>query len=276
MNPQQLNGLDSSITVNKKLCLGLTAGCLILSLFGTVGCKPSSGAGVCLPETDKQYVLIYNCVDELLTGDLTDTVTLNDLAAPCSGKDIIGLGTTSRTHGGELLFISGKCYWSDPTDEGKMTELNWASDERLPFCAITQVGSENALVFTGITGDVHTWLISKLTELSVPLAAIQIEGKFTNVDLSIADRLPRNPQEKLQATLLTVSEEEDWEMGGFYALRSDDQAIISVEESPVHIHGRTTDDSHGGHIKHANSVSSTITIYPVRQFILVNRVPASQ
>jgi alpha-acetolactate decarboxylase len=259
--------------MNKRLCLGLTTIWLLLSVVGAVGCKPSS---VCLPETDKQYVLIYNCVDELLTGDLTDTLTLNDLVDPYSGKDIVGLGTTSRTHGGELLFISGKCYWSDPINEGKMTELNWASGERLPFCAITEVSDEDALVFTGVTGDIHAWLVSKLTELSVPLAAIQIEGKFTDVDLSIADRLPQNPNEQLQATLLTVSEEEDWQMGGFYALRSDDQAIISVPESSVHIHGRMADNGHGGHIKHANSISSSVTIYPIKQFILINRVPTAK
>lgn len=262
--------------MNKRLCLGLTTIWLLLSVVGAVGCKAPTIASVCVPEIDKQYVLIYNCVDELLTGDLADTLTLDDLAGPYSGKDIVGLGTTSRTHGGELLFISGKCYWSDPVNEGKMTELNWASGERLPFCAITEVSDEEALVFSGITGDILAWLVSKLTELSIPLAAIQIEGKFKDVDLSIADRLPQNPNEKLQATLLTVNEEEDWQMGGFYALRSDDQAIISVPESSVHIHGRTADNGHGGHIKHANSISSIVTIFPVNQFILVNRVPASQ
>jgi alpha-acetolactate decarboxylase len=240
------------------------------------GCKPSTEADVRLPQTDKPYVLIYNSVDELLTGDLSDTVVLNDLALPYSGKDIVGLGTTSRTHGGELLFIDGRCYWADPVDEGKITELDWKSKERLPFCAITQVSSQDAVVFTGVIGDIHEWLISKLTELSVPLAAIQIEGKFGNVDLSIADRLPQNPQEKLQATLLTVDEEADWDMGGFYALRSDDQAIITMTGSPVHLHGKTNNDTYGGHVKKANSVSSTVTMYPIKQFILINRVPASQ
>ncbi len=262
--------------MNRKVCLGLTIGLLLLSVLGVFGCKPSAEAKVYLPQTDKQYILIYNCVDELLTGDLSDTVILSDLAAPYAGKDIIGLGTTSRTHAGELLFIDGKCYWSDPDNEGKITELDWKSSEPLPLCAVTQVISQDARTFTGVTGDIHEWLISKLTEMSIPLAAIQIEGEFTDVDLSIADRLPQNPQETLQATLLTVSEKADWQMGGFYALSSDDQAIISVPESPVHIHGRTADNGHGGHIKHADSVSSTVTIYPIKQFILVNRVPASR
>jgi len=259
--------------MNKRLRIGLVIGLLAASLCGLIGCKSSTQGGVYLPQADKPYVLIYNCVDELLTGDLSDTVTLNKLAATYSGKDIIGLGTTSRTHGGELLFIDGKCYWADPTNEGKISELDWKSDQRLPLCAIMQVSNQDALVFTEVTGNIHDWLISKLTELGIPLAAIRIEGKFSDVDLSIADRLPQNPTETLQATLITIKEEQEWQMAGFYALYSDDQDIISVEASPIHIHGRTLDDAHGGHIKHASSVSSTVTIYPVKQFILVNRVP---
>ena len=261
--------------MNKRVCLGLAICLLLMSLSGALACKQSTVAGICLPETDNQYVLIYNSVDELLTGDLTDTVKISDLADLYSGKEIIGLGTTSRPHGGELLFISGKCYWADPLNEGRITELSWTSDERLPLCAITQVPGQDTLVFIGVTGNIHGWLVSKLTELSIPLAAIQIEGTFTDVELSIADRLPQNPNEKLQATLLTVGDEEEWQMGGFYALRSDDQAVITVPESPVHIHGRTTDAGHGGHVKHANSIASTVTIYPIKQFILINRVPAS-
>jgi alpha-acetolactate decarboxylase len=262
--------------MNNKVCLGLAIGLLLSSVSAVSGCKPSTEADVCLPQTDKPYVLIYNSVDELLTGDLSDTVTLKDIAAPYSGEDIIGLGTTSRTHAGELLFIDGKCYWADPDNEGKMIELDWKSSETLPLCAVTQVSNQDELVFTGVAGNIHEWLMNKLTELGIPLAAIQIEGKFSDVDLSIASILPQNPNETLQATLLTVGEESEWQMGGFYALRSDDQAIISVPESPVHIHGRTIDDSNGGHIKHANSISSTVTIYPIKQFILINRVPAGQ
>ena len=261
--------------MKKEISLGLAAGLLLLTcLFGYAGCKPQVETGTCLPQADNTYILIFNCVDELLTGDLTDTVSLNDLASQYSGQDIIGLGTTSRQHGGELLFLSGKCYWADPTSDGKITEIDWTA-ERLPLCAITRVSDEDVLVFPDVTGNIHDWLVNKLVELNVPLAAIRVNGTFDNVDLSIADKLPTNPSEKLQSTLITISQEQDWQMAGFYALNSDDQAIVSVPESPVHLHGKTLDNSHGGHIKKADSISSTITIYPIKQFILSNRVPAN-
>lgn len=245
---------------------------LVIGLFASIDCKPSAGTAAYLPQTDKEYILIFNCVDELLTGDLADTVSLNDLAGQYSGQDIVGLGTTLRQHSGELIFISGNCYWADPASDGKITQLDW-TDEKLPFCAITMVASKDALVFTEITGDIHEWLGSKLMELGIPLAAIKVNGKFIDVDLSIADKLPKNPSEKLKSTLITVSEEQEWQMVGFYASKSDDQAIITLPESPVHLHGKTLDNSHGGHIKKANSVSSAVTIYPVKQFVLYNRVP---
>jgi alpha-acetolactate decarboxylase len=261
--------------MKKEISLGLVAGLfLVIGLFAPSACMPYAETAAYLPQTDKDYILIFNCVDELLTGDLADTVSLSDLAGRYSGQDIIGLGTTLRKHSGELLFMSGDCYWADPASDGKVTQLDW-TDEKLPFCAITSVADKDALVFTGITGDIHEWLGNKLMELGIPLVAIKVNGEFVDVDLSIADQLPKNPSEKLNSTLITVSEEQEWQMAGFYALKSDDQAIITVPESPVHLHGRTLDNSHGGHIKKTDSISSTVTIYPITQFVLYNRVPAS-
>ncbi len=246
----------------------------IVSIFGEASCKLSTGTSVCIPGTDKESVLIFNCVDELLTGDLADTVSLNDLAEQYSGEDIVGLGTTSREHSGELIFMSGKCYWADPVSDGKVTEIDWTAEE-LPFCAIINIAGEEALTFTEVSGDIHEWLVKKLLELGIPLAAIKVNGKFIDIDLSIADKLPTNSSEKLKSTLVTINEEQEWQMVGFYAALSDDQTVISVPESPVHLHGKTLDSSHGGHVKKASSISSTVTIYPVKQFILRNRVPAS-
>jgi alpha-acetolactate decarboxylase len=248
---------------------------LVVSLFSSLSCGHSVESGVYVPAADAQYILVFNCVDELLTGDLTDTVSLNDLSGQYAGKDIVGLGTTLRQHGGELIFMSGKCYWADPTSEGRVMQIGWTTDEQLPFCAITRLSSEDALVFNVVTGDIHEWLENKLLELGIPLAAIKVTGNFSDVALSIADELPANPSETLQNTLLTVKEEQKWQMVGFYASNIDDQAVISVPDSPVHLHGKTADDSHGGHIKKANSISSTVTLYPIREIILRNRVPAA-
>ena len=243
-------------------------------LIGAAGCKPNTEAGPCLPQADKEYVLIFNCVDELLTGDLTDTVSLNALAAQYSRRDMVGLGTTSRQHSGELMFIYGKCYWADPRRDGMVTEIAWTAADEIPFCAIARISDKDALVFTGINGDIHEWLQNKLVELGIPLAAIKVNGMFINVDLSIADKLPANPSEELKSTLVTVGKAQEWQMVGFYALSSDEQALITVPGSPVHLHGKTLDDSNGGHVKKANSLSSTVTICPIKQFILINRVPA--
>jgi len=247
---------------------------LLACMFAFVGCKPPIGADVYIPGVDKGHILIFNCVDELLIGDIDDTVSLNDLARQYSGEDIVGLGTTLREHSGELLFMSGKCYWADPTSDGKITEIDWTT-ENVPFCAITVVDSVDALMFTEITGDIHEWLGKKILELGIPLAAVKVKGKFIDVDLSIADHLPTRQSENLKSTLVTVSEEQEWQMVGFYTLMSDDQAIISVPGSPVHLHGKTLDNSHGGHVKKANSIYSTAIIYPINQFILRNNVPAT-
>jgi alpha-acetolactate decarboxylase len=266
--------LYKNLKMHKKIALGsFISLVLIVSLFSSLSCKPAAESRVCVPTTDTQYVLVFNCVDELLTGDLADTVSLSDIAGPYAGKDIVGLGTTLRQHNGELLFMDGKCYWADPTSDGKVTEIEW-TDEPLPFCAITRLSGEDSLVFNGVTGDIHEWLVNKLVELSIPLAAIKVNGNFADVDFSIADKLPTNPTEILKSALVTVTEEQEWQMVGFYASNSDDQAVISVPESPVHLHGKTLGDSHGGHIKKANSISSTVTIYPIREIILRNKVLA--
>jgi alpha-acetolactate decarboxylase len=245
---------------------------LAVSSFISLSCETQVESGVYIPATGDEYILVFNCVDELLTGDLADTVALNDLARQYEGKDIVGLGTTARENSGELLFMSGKCYWADPLNEGKVTELEW-TDDLLPFCAITRVSTENSLVYNGVTGDIHEWLGKKLSELGIPLAAIKVNGNFNDVDLSIADQLPASPAELLKSALVTVSEEQEWQMAGFYASNTDEQAIISVPESPIHLHGKTADNSHGGHIKMANSLSSKVTIYPVDEIILRNRIP---
>ena len=169
------------------------------------GCQQLANTGATIPSADEEYVAIFNRVDELLLGDLNDTVSLEDLEGRYSGREAIGLGTTSREHNGEIFFVSGSCYWADPTSSGQVTELDWVGEE-LPFCAISLVDNEDCLVFTGATGDIHRWIEDKVEDLGLPLAAVKIGGKFTDVHLSIADRLPESPTEKLESVLVTVVE----------------------------------------------------------------------
>ena len=236
------------------------------------GCQQLANTGATIPSADEEYVAIFNRVDELLLGDLNDTVSLEELKGRYSEREAIGLGTTSRKHNGEIFFVSGNCYWADPTSSGQVTELDWVGEE-FPFCAVTLVDNEDCLVFTGATGDVHRWIEDKAEDLGLPLAAVKIEGTFTDVHLSIADRLPENPTEKLESVLVTVDGEREWEFVGFYVEGDENQSLLSVPGHPVHLHGRTLDNSYGGHLQKANSVTSQVTIYPIDEYVLRNRVP---
>ena len=236
------------------------------------GCYRPADSVATLPSVDEEYVSIFNRVDELLMGDLNDTVSLQDLQGRYSAKEIAGLGTTSREHAGEILFLSGSCYWADPSSNGQVTKLGWIEEE-LPFCAIARVDSEDCLVFTGATGDIHQWIEHKAEELGVSLAAVKAKGEFTDVHLSIADRLPENATEKLESVLVTVNEERGWEFVGFYAQDEENQKLLSVPGHPVHLHGKTLENNYGGHIKKANSIASEVSIYAIDEYVLRNRVP---
>ena len=89
------------------------------------GCQQLADTTVTIPSTDEEYVAIFNRVDELLLGDVHDTVSLEELEGWYAGREAIGLGTTSRKHNGEVFFVSGSCYWADPTSGGRVTELDW-------------------------------------------------------------------------------------------------------------------------------------------------------
>ena len=236
------------------------------------GCYRPADSGLTIPCPDEEYISIFNRVDELLMGDLNDTVSLEDLRGRYSAKEIAGLGTTSREHAGEILFLSGSCYWADPSSNGQVTELGW-TEEELPFCAIARVDSEDCLAFAGVTGDIHQWVQDKAEELGVSLAAVKGKGNFGDVHLSIADRLPESATEKLESVLVTVNEEGEWELVGFYAQGEENQRLLSVPGHPVHLHGKTLEDNYGGHIQRAKSIASEVAIYPIDQYLLINRVP---
>jgi len=245
---------------------------VLLCLLLPAGCYQSADTAVIIPGVDEDYVSIFNRVDELLMGDLDDTVSLEELSGQYSGREIIGLGTTLREHAGEIFFLSESCYWADPTSNGRVMKLDWIEEE-LPFCAITGVDIEDYLVFTGVTGDIHQWIERKIEELGIPLAAVKVKGRFADVHLSIADRLPENASEKLESVLITVNEEREWEFVGFYAQGEENQKLLSVPGHPVHLHGKTLENDYGGHVQKANSIASEVAIYPVDQYVLRNKVP---
>jgi len=242
-----------------------------LSLLVSAGCSLRIGDKASIPESG-EYITVFNRVDELLIGDLDDTVWLKDLETEYRGRKIIGLGTTSLEHCGELLFASGACYWADPTNQGQIVELDW-SEEYLPFCAIVTLEGDEKQVFGDVNGDIHQWLETKMEVLDVPLAAVEVRGTFDGVRLSVADKLPSGPTDTLKSIIIESDERQEWEMVGFYAYTENEQELISVIGHPVHLHGKTIDGSKGGHVQQANSVAAEVTIYPINQYILKNRVP---
>ena len=256
----------------RKAQIAIASLVVLLWLFLPAACYPLANTVVTIPSVDEEHVSIFNRVDELLMGDLDDTVSLEELSGQYSGKEIIGLGTTLREHAGEIFFLSGSCYWADPTHNGQVMKLGWVEEE-LPFCAITRVDSEDCLVFTGATGDIHQWVEDKAEELGVSLAAVKVKGRFTDVHLSIADRLPKNANEKLESALIAVNEEREWEFVGFYAQGEENQKLLSVPGHPVHLHGKTLENDYGGHVQKANSIASQVAIYAIDEYVLRNRVP---
>ena len=242
-----------------------------LSLLVSAGCSLRIGDKASIPESG-EYITVFNRVDELLIGDLDDTVWLKDLESEYRGKKIIGLGTTSLEHCGELIFASGACYWADPTNKGQIVELDW-SEEYLPFCAIVAIEGDEKQIFGDVNGDIHQWLETKMEALDVPLAAVEVRGTFDSVHLSVADRLPSSPTDTLKSVAIELEERQEWEMVGFYAFGENEQELISVVGHPVHLHGKSIDGSKGGHVQQANAVGVEVTIYPIDQYILKNRVP---
>jgi len=254
-----------------KACVATVSLFVFLALILPAGCSPQTGGSGSVPIENEEYICVFNRVDELLMGDLADTVSLKGLESGYKGKEIVGLGTTSREHCGEIIFSSGNCYWADPTNQGRIAELSWAEEE-LPFCAVVRVDEVSGRTFSGASGDLHTYVESKAKDLGVPLAAVIAKGKFDRVTFSVADKLPTNPSEKVDNVIVQVNEGQEWEFVGFYALQEEDQKLISTGGHPVHLHGRTPDGSHGGHLQQANAVVSEVRIYPIDQYILKNRV----
>jgi alpha-acetolactate decarboxylase len=242
-----------------------------LSLLALACGRPSeTGSAISIGEED--YISIFNRVDELFVGDLDDTVSLRDLKDVYSGKEIIGLGTTLREYNGEICFVDGSCYWADPTQNGKVVELDWKKDN-LPFCAIAVVDVEKGLKFEGVEGDIHYWVASKTRELGIKLAAVKVEGIFSDVNLSIARTLPKEAGDELENMFLTIDQKGEWTFVGFYAECEEEQSILSVVGYPVHLHGKIRDDKFGGHLQRAVSVYSDVTIFPLDGYTLTNRLP---
>jgi alpha-acetolactate decarboxylase len=250
---------------------------VIINLFAclffvlSMGCSLQNGGNTSIT-ANEGYIAVFNRVDELLMGDLQDTVSLKELERKYTGEKIIGLGTTSLEHCGELMFMSGACYWADPTKQGRIMELDW-TEEMLPFCAIVIIDEGEKQVFDDVNGDIHQWLENVIAELDIPLAAVEVKGKFDGVRLSVADKLPSNPEETVRSVIIAVDEKQEWEFVGFYAFAENDQELISVVGHPVHLHGKMMDGSIGGHLQKADALDAEVTIYPVNQYILRNRVP---
>ncbi|MFQ6062713.1 MAG: acetolactate decarboxylase [Methanosarcinales archaeon] len=249
------------------LILGLVLISLGIIFSGCVKNQVSEQQGTTL--------LVVNKVEDLLAGDLWEYRSLDDLAPLISKAEILGLGTTSREHNGEILFFTEdskrKCIWADPVSKS-YNNLQW-TDEKLPFCAIALLDSRDVYIVKDVTGDIHEKVIDEIKKQGINRAAVRIDGSFDKVKVSIAYHLPKTglaigtvhaASDNFREAHITV--EHEWTMVGFYTNSESEQKIISVKGKPLHLHGIERDGKIGGHIVKANSTSSTIKIYPIKDY----------
>jgi len=213
---------------------------------------------------------VYNRVDELLAGDLDDTVSVADVRRRLR-DDSVGLGTTSMSANGEVVITGKAIFWVDPED-ASVREIT-DPGETLPFCAVAYVPS-SASRFELSGGDLKEMVLARCRETGDGLLALKIVGEFDDVKVSVAKTIPRSgfDFENPGKCLAYFTEgEADWVMVGFYAASAENQRILSVEGHPVHIHGVNGDRSFGGHIQKAKVKKAVLFTQPITTLNLANK-----
>ena len=213
---------------------------------------------------------VYNRVDELLTGDLDDTVSVAAVRRRL-GEDSVGLGTTSMAENGEVVIACKAIFWVDPED-ASVHEITDPA-ETLPFCAVAYVPS-SARRFELSGGDLKEMVLARCRETGEGLLALKIIGEFNEVKVSVAKTIPRSGfdfENPGQCLAYFTEGEADWVMVGFYAASAGDQRILSVEGHPVHIHGVNEDRSFGGHIQKAKVKKAVLFTQPITTLTLMNK-----
>ena len=213
---------------------------------------------------------VYNRVDELLEGDLDDTVSVAAVRRRLK-NDSIGLGTTSRSDNGEVVIVGKSIFWIDP--EGASVREITDPGETLPFCAVAYIPS-SARRFELSGGDLKEMVLARCRDTGEGLLALKIAGEFYDVKVSVAKTIPRSGfdfEDPGNCLAYFTEGEADWVMVGFYAASAEDQRILSVEGHPVHIHGVNDDRSFGGHIQKAKVKNAVLFTHTITTLTLMNK-----
>lgn len=247
----------------------------------------------------------YNTVERLLRGDFFHTVDWATVSGEVSGFPadwaVVGIGTTNWFKRNGEIIVEGDVqktgvYWSDPEGGVPMhvIEINHEQPDRSRHKLITPSVNDQtqtpAFPFLAIavcdpatrqswqapaTDDLHAWIVAKIEELNIGLAAIRVNGLFSVVDYATAFYLPLegldlsggyNAKDNLKFASLNSG---SWSLGGIYAVNPTIQRVISVEGHPLHLHGYETASRCGGHIiKIRTSESVTVDFWPIKDLVM--------
>jgi alpha-acetolactate decarboxylase len=218
----------------------------------------------------RETAYVYNRVDELLAGDLGDTVRLSSLVRRLR-RDSVGIGTTSRAENGEVFILGESVFWIDPEEAGvhKLEDPR----ETLPFCAVAEVPT-SAGSFELSGGELMESVLARCAGTGEGLLALKITGEFGEVEVSVARTIPREGfdfDDPGRCLAFFTEGAASWTMVGFYAAAPEDQRILSVEGHPVHLHGVAGGGSFGGHIQRAEVKKATVSFEPVDRLDISNK-----
>jgi hypothetical protein len=237
-------------------------------------------------------LLLYNTVESLLSGDLLNTVTLDevnrDLAAFPPDWPVVGVGTTNWFGRNGEMMPNGTAaalpyWWADPEPPTHATIRDlvaWQTDPALgaepylPFVglAVGDPAAAHRFVLHG-ENDVHARLAERLAAEGVELAGVQLDGAFGPVQTTVAYNIPLTGLDLsggyVGADYFRFGDyaPANWTMVGLYAAAPALQPAIAAPDQAIHLHGYQRNAMLGGHIGKAASQQVTVTVWPLREVV---------
>lgn len=245
-------------------------------------------------------ILAYNTVERLLLGDYFHFSKIDDLLLDLKNFDadwpVLGIGTTNwyRRNGETIITGSAgapRVFWADPNSEpvGAILDLRSESPDhaeelespfvgddetqpQFPFLALAICNPEEGRSFSLPEGtNLHHWLVTRLVQDNIGLAAVQAHGVFEQVKSTAAYHLPLGGAKLTEGynqqdifRFLELSEGV-WSLQGLYSVNPTIQSVLSVPGFPAHLHGYETTKLRGGHINQAIVRSDAeVTLYPIK------------
>lgn len=231
-----------------------------------------------LSETTSKLFVYNSFHDILFLGKPEETIVFDDfkknlLKYPSDFK-LIGLGFGHNAEELGNYFVTGTIrkplfYWADPAPPHRM-EASPAFHSSFMVLAVTNPTSVFKRVIENAP-DFLTLLADQMEKLKyLDLAAIRIEGKFSEVQFAITETITTSG-ESVPVPIETVFRQKAgsrWEMAGIYTRSQNLQLQVSYPGYPIHIHGFEKKRMRGGHIISASVERANVYIYPLREFDL--------